>query len=490
MALIKCPNCKQPISDKAKICPKCGISMLKNEEKYISIVENEENNLNDIETKLALYKAQLDEEYNKKTIIYKKQIDDQMNNYKRKIENDYANEKSEYEKQINEKYTHDLEKKVAEVKAKLETEYHKEEFEKNSKLNEMSKQLKDSKVQLDKQFEAYRIKYEAKRKIELTEEKKRIEKDIESQYSKKMDEEKNKFEIEKAELLKLIDDLTKKTEHAAMSVDDNKVSEKGSKNNRVIFLIGACVVLLIANIGQAVTRPNLRIHSNDAQVERSESSANDENKFVTQVSSAQENGDSKEIMNEQDKQNNDVQQNIQIPKDSVLNFGYVKETLFDDYKTAGLYKCGSDIEPGKYILLSTFGSVFYTVSNDSTKKDIVDSGNTAGKILELKEDTYIDIPLFAILVSKEKIDKDNLQKYGIFAVGKDIAAGEYKVKTLSDTYSINGGTYSNIFGYFEVYDDLLESSSNGCVDIQGNQEYVELKEGQYVILGNAALFPA
>ena len=69
MALIKCPNCKQPISDKAKRCPKCGISMLKNEEKYISIVENEENNLNDIETKLALYKAQLDEEYNKKTII-------------------------------------------------------------------------------------------------------------------------------------------------------------------------------------------------------------------------------------------------------------------------------------------------------------------------------------------------------------------------------------------------------------------------------------
>lgn len=486
MALVNCPNCNHSVSNKAKRCPKCGYSMTDSKSVEVQSTNETEN-----EKEFLLYRQKLDAEYKKKMEMYKEQaegeLESKLSNYKKQIADEYFKKKCEFEKQVNERSEQALEAKIVKIKLELEENYRKHNSALNSKEIEISKQLDDSRKQLEKEYKEHCIKYEAKRKIELNNEKKQFEKEVFDKYEKKLD-------AEKAELLKLVDNLTKKDEQNEIA-QGSKLLNKGAKK-MVAILAVVCVALLLANIGQLVLNSSRKLQHDSVngkadQVEVSSSFDDipEATKEVNAVKGTEQTVEKAGNNTDETTGVSKMQQEIEAPADAVLSYRYITETLFEDYIESGFYKCGSDIAPGKYAILPTFNSVFYTISNDTAKKDIIDSGNTAGKMLDLNEGTYIDIPTFSILVSDTQLDKENLQQYGIFKVGKDIKPGEYKVKTLSNKYTVNNATYSNISGFFEVYDDLLGKSPNGCVNIYGNQEYVELKDGQYIVLGNVALFP-
>lgn len=182
---------------------------------------------------------------------------------------------------------------------------------------------------------------------------------------------------------------------------------------------------------------------------------------------------------------------INVPEGAVLTYPFIEDSLFDNYIPGGTYKCGTDIESGKYVIFPLVSIAYYAISTDVAKNDILEEGYTLGASIELKENTYIEMYNDSILVPESSVDNENLKQYGIFKVGEDIEPGEYKVKTLNNTYQTSAGSYSGLTGAFEIKDNPFDESLLGAITfIQGEQEYIDLQEGQYLILENAAVFPA
>ena len=147
---------------------------------------------------------------------------------------------------------------------------------------------------------------------------------------------------------------------------------------------------------------------------------------------------------------------------------------------AGMYKVGTDIPAGEYILKPS-AMAYYQVATDSTGtlESIVSNDNFSGtRYITVSEDQYLTLTSCtaypASYVSEGKVKNDNLSG-GMYKVGVDIEAGEYKVTPEGD-------------GYYEV-----DSSSAGTLDaIVANENfssdvYVTAADGQYLKLSGATL---
>ncbi len=147
----------------------------------------------------------------------------------------------------------------------------------------------------------------------------------------------------------------------------------------------------------------------------------------------------------------------------------------------GTYKVGTDIPAGEYCIYCTSSvSGYYSVSADSKGDSIIGNENfdynafvtiSDGQYLELSRS--MAIPVSAIDGVSYKIDTS---KTGMFRVGIDIPAGEYKL--LND---------SEFGGYYCVY-----NSSNPDADIVTNdnfegQAYVTVSDGQYLLLSRCKI---
>lgn len=146
----------------------------------------------------------------------------------------------------------------------------------------------------------------------------------------------------------------------------------------------------------------------------------------------------------------------------------------------GMYKVGTDIPAGEYLIIPT-SSGYYQVSSDSTGTldSIVANDNfTGSRYLTVSDGQYLTLTRCKAYSAQYISDgtlKNNNFSNGMYKVGVDIAAGEYKVTATGD-------------GYFEV-----DSSSSGTLDaIVSNKNftgdaYVTVSDGQYLKLSRAAL---
>lgn len=154
----------------------------------------------------------------------------------------------------------------------------------------------------------------------------------------------------------------------------------------------------------------------------------------------------------------------------------------DKYIKAGMYKVGTDISPGEYLLYPDGGMAYYQVSKDSSGalESIISNDNFSGtRYVTVKDGQYFELKSSKMLpVGEAPVQAPQNGKYseGMYKVGRDIKAGEYKV--------VAEGTSA----YYEV-----ASNSNGDIEsIVANdnfegEKYITIKEGQYIKLNGCSI---
>lgn len=146
----------------------------------------------------------------------------------------------------------------------------------------------------------------------------------------------------------------------------------------------------------------------------------------------------------------------------------------------GMYKVGTDLPEGEYLFIAT-GSIdaYVCVSTDSNQDDIVENENFPYSFFVTVEDgQYLEASrcLFAMVDSQiVSINEDGSVGEGMYRIGIDIPAGEYRLETNSD-----------FGGYWCIYNSTVIP-----FDIENNHNfksstYVTVKDGQYLILNRCS----
>lgn len=147
----------------------------------------------------------------------------------------------------------------------------------------------------------------------------------------------------------------------------------------------------------------------------------------------------------------------------------------------GMYKVGADIPAGEYLFVITDTSGGYVcVSADSNKDDIIEN-----EIVELcwfatvEDGQYLEVRDCAFVHADRatlNINADGSFNSGMYRVGIDIPAGEYKLTAEDDGYWC---IYKNSELPLDIVsNDLFESSA-----------YVTVKEGQYLKTSDCIAVP-
>ena len=151
-----------------------------------------------------------------------------------------------------------------------------------------------------------------------------------------------------------------------------------------------------------------------------------------------------------------------------------------DYYAPDTYKVGIDIPSGEYMLVQyyTDASGYMCVSSDSNGNDIIDNALFKNfHYIKVSSGQYLKLTN-AIAVSADKYSVPNVNtsclKEGMYKVGVDIPAGEYKAMATS----------SSISGYYAIY-----NTASADRDIEDNElftssSYVTVINGQYLELSN------
>lgn len=140
--------------------------------------------------------------------------------------------------------------------------------------------------------------------------------------------------------------------------------------------------------------------------------------------------------------------------------------------SSGTYKVGSEIPAGQYYLV---GSGYFAILKDSsgTLDAIIANDNFSGNsIVDLADGQYFELKGASMYPIEfyDPIEKTEF-KDGMYRVGIDMPAGEYKV------------TSSSGYGYIEVTSDA--SHTLGAIitnDLVEDSTYQTVSEGQYVKL--------
>jgi len=145
----------------------------------------------------------------------------------------------------------------------------------------------------------------------------------------------------------------------------------------------------------------------------------------------------------------------------------------------GMYKVGSDIQPGEYVLLGD--SAYFQIASNSTgdMTAIVCNDNFSNRsIVTLSAGQYITVTNARIVpmnLAPKVAPVNNMLSEGMYKVGLDIQPGEYKV-------------IANGSGYIEVAKDS-KHSMNSIVsnDNFDNERYITIRPGQYIKLSSVQL---
>jgi hypothetical protein len=161
------------------------------------------------------------------------------------------------------------------------------------------------------------------------------------------------------------------------------------------------------------------------------------------------------------------------PSNAVVDDGSIKE---------GMYKVGTDLSAGEYVIItnnSEQGYMQITKDSTGTFDSIISNENIANRTYVTVNDTeYLTVKSGKIypLDKAPKIDTSSgTLSDGMYKVGTDIQAGEYKINSPSNGYiEITSGSRHTLDG--------IISNDNFTGD-----KYITIQDGQYMKLHNATL---
>lgn len=153
-----------------------------------------------------------------------------------------------------------------------------------------------------------------------------------------------------------------------------------------------------------------------------------------------------------------------------------KETLQNNRHSAGMYKVGTDIPAGEYVLV---GDGYFRIDKDSSGdfSSIVANDNFSGNsIITVSAGQYLTVER-AVFYDINLNPDVNTSGEGMFKVGLHIPAGEYKL--------VSTGSLS---GYYAIRSD----SSHSFKSIKSNdnftgEKYITVKNGQYLTLSRCKI---
>ena len=168
----------------------------------------------------------------------------------------------------------------------------------------------------------------------------------------------------------------------------------------------------------------------------------------------------------------------------------VSAGLFDDGDALlgdGEYKVGDDLPAGEYYVKCDGNNLYVEVASDSSGDldSIIYNLNTKGGVYITVEDgEYLEISggdLYELDKSPDRGAEDGYYKEGMYKVGDDIPAGEYKVEASED----------GLMGYIEVSTDSRHQIEDIVTnDNFDNNKYITVEDGQYLTLSNGAQIKA
>ena len=153
-----------------------------------------------------------------------------------------------------------------------------------------------------------------------------------------------------------------------------------------------------------------------------------------------------------------------------------------NYLSSGMYKAGTDIEPGVYYIVPLNGFAYWAINEDSAGDSIL-----ANEIIEtfgyceVADGEYFEITNgYAIPAEAAPIPEpaaDGSYGEGHYLVGRDIPAGEY------NAIAVDGET-----GYWCTSYDACTYEIDENDLFEGNS-YITVYEGQYIAVSEANLYP-
>ena len=173
-----------------------------------------------------------------------------------------------------------------------------------------------------------------------------------------------------------------------------------------------------------------------------------------------------------------------IPTNTELSYGFLDRALFSESWEDGIYRCGSDFPAGEYFIMS--------ISDASALFDVANSPDgfswTRHRVfrkITANVGQYVEILPGGIMVSTKELDMSNMEKYGVFLVGKDLPEGDYKITTITDYCPLTNT--KGVRGAYQISNDSPENTPESCDNLFHNQAYITLKTGQYLTINNAKL---
>lgn len=149
------------------------------------------------------------------------------------------------------------------------------------------------------------------------------------------------------------------------------------------------------------------------------------------------------------------------------------------YYQEGVYKIGKDLPAGEYLLISyddQYVGGYMCVSSDSNQNDIIHNELfLTFHYITVENGQYLELTRCGAVSVEE--DSLSFKSYddlgpGMYKVGVDIPAGEYKL-------TADKGALA---AYSCIYDNSTASRKIISNDIINNNAYVTVKQGQYLLL--------
>lgn len=159
----------------------------------------------------------------------------------------------------------------------------------------------------------------------------------------------------------------------------------------------------------------------------------------------------------------------------------VPETEVPKVYSANTYIVGKDLPAGEYFLDAGGKHCYYEVTRDSSGdfESIIDNGNTESTVyITLEKGQYFSFSRGTIIPSEDR--EKNIQEQvdeGMYKVGVDIAAGEYKLTAQADS------------AYVAVYKNTKASSGIRAIRTNDNfsgSKYQTVKKGEYLLLNRCS----
>lgn len=147
---------------------------------------------------------------------------------------------------------------------------------------------------------------------------------------------------------------------------------------------------------------------------------------------------------------------------------------------AGVHKVGTDIPAGEYVILVTSGtSGYFAVCSDANCDNIIFNDNFEyNSIVTVKNGEYIELKRCVAIPVEEfyawQTIPTNISGV-MLLVGKDIPAGEYKLKA-----------EDGVRGYYCIYSSSRQQNIVSNKNFE-NSAYVSVKAGQYLVLSRCVI---